>query len=131
MVLGARKAGAEARARHAEDVEKARRLPDLLDAAQRAEQELAEAHRTGADVAGLHRLGVAYDAALTDAMRAAYARERELVGARGYDDRIHRRRRMARPEIKAATELAERLLTMRERHRLHGIERVPRSPAAA
>ncbi|MEY9212621.1 hypothetical protein ABH917_002067 [Thermobifida halotolerans] len=113
------------------DVEQAERLPELLEAARGAEEELARARGAGADVAQLHRLGVAYDAALTDAMRAAYARQRVLVGVRGYEDRIYRRRRLARPEVREATELAERLLTLRERHRLHGIERVPRSPVAA
>lgn len=131
MVLGARKAGAEARALHAEDVEKAARLEELLEAAEQAERELARAHEADTDVSELHRLGVAYGDVLTDAMRAAYARERALVGPRGYEDRIYRRRRLARPEIKAVTELAERLLTMRERHLLHGVERAPLSPAAA
>lgn len=73
MVLGARKVGAEARARYAEDTEKAQQLPELLEAARKAEEELLRARREGADVVELNRLGVAYDAALTEAMRAAYA----------------------------------------------------------
>ncbi|AAZ55443.1 hypothetical protein JCM3263A_24790 [Thermobifida fusca] len=131
MVLGARKVGAEARARYAEDTEKAQQLPELLEAARKAEEELLRARREGADVVELNRLGVAYDAALTEAMRAAYAHQRVLVGLRGYEDRIYRRRRLARPEVKKATEVAERLLSLREQHRLHGIERVPRSPVTA
>jgi len=82
MVLGARKVGAEARARYAEDTEKAQQLPELLEAARKAEEELLRARREGADVVELNRLGVAYDAALTEAMRAAYAHQRVLVGLR-------------------------------------------------
>ncbi|HLU98844.1 MAG TPA: hypothetical protein VKZ89_18565 [Thermobifida alba] len=131
MVLRARRVGTEARARYAEDTERAERLPELLEAARKAEEELVRARRDGADAVELNRLGVAYDAALTEAVRAAYARQRVLVGLRGYEDRIYRRRRLARPEVKEVTEFAERLLTLREQHRLHGIERVPRDPVAA
>ncbi|GLU45788.1 hypothetical protein [Nocardiopsis ansamitocini] len=131
MVLGSRKAGSKARELHAEDVENAGRLPGLLETAQQTGDELEAARRADADVVELNRLGVAYDVALTDAMRAAYARQRELVGARGHEDRLYRRRRLARPDVKEATDLAERLLTLRETHRLHGIELVPRTPAAA
>jgi len=82
MVLGARKVGAEARARYAEDTEKAQQLPELLEAARKAEEELLRARREGADVVELNRLGVAYDAALTEAMRAAYAHQRVLMPPR-------------------------------------------------
>ena len=53
----------------------------------------------------------------------------ELVVVRPALPRVHRR--LARPEVKKATEVAERLLSLREQHRLHGIERVPRSPVTA
>jgi uncharacterized membrane protein YccC len=131
MGLAGRKVDAEARRRHSEDEDLARRLPELMEAVAAAERGLAAAHAAGADSAELHRCGTGLDAALTDAMRAAYARERVLVGPRGRVDRLYRRKRLARPEIRRATELAERLLTAREEHRLHGVRRVPRSPAAA
>ncbi|MFC7328570.1 hypothetical protein [Marinactinospora rubrisoli] len=130
MALGRHRIGPEARRRHAEDSEAGARLPELVAAAAEAERRLREAHEQGADVAELHRRGTDLDAALTDAMRAAYARQRALIGPRGYDDRIYRRRRMARADVREATAAAERLLTLRERHRLHGIARVPREPAA-
>ena len=59
--------------------------------------------------------------ALTDAMRAAYAAERAEIGPRGYDDRIFRRKAKAKPAVHAWTDEAERLLTLRETHRLTGI----------
>ncbi|GAB3213106.1 hypothetical protein ACQEU5_24000 [Marinactinospora thermotolerans] len=130
MRLGGRKVGPQARERHDEDRALAGRLPELLDAAAEAERALHDAQRRGADVGELHRLGRALDGALTEAMRAAYARRRTLMGPRALDDRIYRRRAMARPAVKEATALAERLLTLRERHRLHGIERLPRSPVS-
>ncbi|GAA3741664.1 hypothetical protein HDA32_003407 [Spinactinospora alkalitolerans] len=130
MGLGSRKVGPEAQRRHAEDQQSAERLPELVEAVGAARRELRAAQDADAGAEELNRLGVRLDAALTDAMRAAYARQRALVGPRGLDDRIYRRKRLARPEIKQATAVAEQLLTMRERHRLHGIVRVPRSPAA-
>ncbi|PSL00126.1 hypothetical protein CLV63_102252 [Murinocardiopsis flavida] len=129
MVLGRRKTGEDARRRHAEDETLAGRLPELLDTVESAEAALRAANAEGAEVEDLHARGVALDTALTDAMRAAYAQERTLIGARGYDDRIYRRKRLAAPKVKAATQAAEHLLTLREAHRLHGIERVPTSPA--
>lgn len=129
MVLGRRKTGAEARRRHAEDETLAGRLPELLEDVERAEASLRAAHAEDVDVEELHRRGIALDVALTDAMRSAYAEERAMIGARGYEDRIYRRKRLAAPRIKAATQAAEHLLTLREAHRLHGIERVPSSPA--
>ncbi|MDA8369460.1 MAG: hypothetical protein M0026_06280 [Nocardiopsaceae bacterium] len=120
-----------ARRRYAEDRERAQRLPELLEAVALAEQALEEAHAAGAGTEELHRCGVALDAALTEAMRAAYAEERVRIGPRGYNDRIYRRKRLAKPGIREATEVAERLLTAREAHRLHGIVRVPRSPVPA
>lgn len=111
------------------DQERADRLPELLKGVADAEQSLDHARERSAPVEEVHDRGVELDTALTEAMRAAYARERVLVGVKGYDDRIKRRKRLARPEIKQATQVAERLLTARETHRLHGIPMVPRSPA--
>jgi hypothetical protein len=62
-------------------------------------------------------------------MRAAFAAERAAIGPRGYDDRIYRRKAMATPPVRAWTMEAQRLLTLRESHRLTGIARLPRSPA--
>lgn len=123
-VLGRGKVSADAQRCYAQDKELAERLPELLDRARAAEREARDA-----DVADLleERLrGQEFDAALTDAMRAAYAAERVAVGPRGYEDRIYRRRTLAKPAVKERTQAAERLLTVRETHRLHGIARVPR-----
>jgi hypothetical protein len=78
----------------------------------------------------LYELGKRLDAALTDVMRAAFAAQRAEIGARGYEDRIFRRKAMATPKVRAWTREAQRLLTLRETHRLTGIDRLPRSPAA-
>ncbi|QRN79873.1 MAG: hypothetical protein JK586_17160 [Nocardiopsis sp. BM-2018] len=120
----------KAREHLAQDEERAERLPELLRSVVEAERALDSAREAGAPVEEVHERGVELDTALTEAMRAAYAQERVLVGVKGYDDRIKRRKRLARPEIKQATQVAERLLTAREAHRLHGIQRVPRSPVA-
>ncbi|GAA1071562.1 hypothetical protein [Nocardiopsis metallicus] len=120
----------KAREHLAQDEERAERLPELLRSVVEAERALDSAREAGAPVEEVHERGVELDTALTEAMRAAYAQERVLVGVKGYDDRIKRRKRLARPEIKQATQVAERLLTAREAHRLDGIQRVPRSPVA-
>ena len=75
------------------------------------------------------RLAINLDSALTAVMRAAYAAQRAEIGALGYDDRIFRRKAMARPEVHALTAEAERLLTLRESHRLNGIPPAPLEPA--
>ncbi|WP_026123459.1 hypothetical protein [Nocardiopsis chromatogenes] len=129
MGLFGRKGDEDDRRRLGEDREHAARLPELMEAVATAESALAAAHEEGVGVEELNRLGKVLDTALTDAVRAAYAQERVLVGERGYSDRIYRRKRLARPEVRVATERAERLLTARERHRLQGVERVPRRPA--
>ncbi|GAA1770715.1 hypothetical protein [Streptomonospora arabica] len=130
MALLKRKPDDTARKQHSEDRTRAERLPELIREVAAAEERLFEAQRSDAAIEELHRRGVALDTALTEAMRAAYAHERVLIGPRGYTDRIHRRKRLATPEVRHATETAERLLTARENHRLHGVERLPRSPVA-
>ena len=115
-----------ARTHLAEDEERAERLPGLLRSVAEAERDLDGARQRNAPVEEVHERGMALDTALTEAMRAAYAHERTLVGVKGYTDRIHRRKRLARPKVREATLVAEELLTAREAHRLHGIPGVPR-----
>ncbi|WP_150237786.1 hypothetical protein [Nocardiopsis quinghaiensis] len=125
----AKQSTTQARQRLEADRNLAEGLPELLRAVAEAQEALDQAREWNAPVEELHQRGVALDEALTEAMRAAYARERTLVGPKGYVDRIYRRKRLARPEVREATQTAERLLTARETHRLHGIQRVP--PRAA
>jgi hypothetical protein len=100
----------------------------LLDAARAADTALRQAEAGRAPVTERHRLAVALDTALTDAMRAAYAAQRAEIGPRGYDDRIFNRKAKAKPAVHALTAEAERLLTLRENHRLNHIPEVPRVP---
>jgi hypothetical protein len=72
---------------------------------------------------------VELDTALTEATRAAFAAQRAEIGPRGYDDRIFRRKAMAKPAVHALTAQAERLLTLREAHRLNDIPAEPMEPA--
>lgn len=116
----------EAMERLAEDQERAERLPDLLRSVSRAQSALETAREQNAPDEEVRRHGMELDTALTEAMRAAYAKERTLVGPKGYTDRIHRRKRLATPPVRRATEEAEGLLTAREDHRLHGVQRIPR-----
>lgn len=122
----AKQSTVQARESLAADQESAQRLPELLRTVAEAQEALERARTWDAPVEELNQRGLDLDRALTEAMRAAYARERILVGAKGYEDRIHRRKRLARPQVREATRVAERLLTARETHRLHGIQRVPR-----
>jgi hypothetical protein len=115
--------------RYATDVALAAQRAELLDAAREAETQLRQAQVRWAPVAELHRLALDLDAALTAAMRAAYSAERAEIGPRGYDDRIYRRKAMAKPRVHALTAEAEHLLTLRETHRLNGIPPVPFEPS--
>ena len=117
----------EATAKHEADVALAARFEDLFARAQEAEQALRDAQANGSGDQELHDAGKRLDAALTDVMRAAFAAQRAEIGARGYDDRIYRRKAMATTKVRAWTMEAERLLTLRESHRLTGI---PPRPAA-
>jgi len=117
----------QATQRLAEDQERADRLPDLLRSVSRAQSALETARGQRASAEEVRHHGLELDTALTEAMRAAYAEERVLVGAKGYTDRIYRRKRLAKPVVRRATEKAEELLTAREDHRLHHIQRIPRN----
>ncbi len=115
--------------RHAADVAAAAERGKLLDAARAADVALREAEGRRAQVTELHRLATELDAALTAAMHAAYAAQRAEIGPRGYEDRIYLRKAKAKPEIRALTAQAERLLTLRENHRMNHIPQIPREPA--
>jgi hypothetical protein len=118
----------EALDKHAADVAVATERGKLLDEARTADRALREAEARRAPVADLHRLGMELDAALTAAMRAAYAAQRAEMGPRGYEDRIYFRKAKARPAVHALTAEAERLLTLRENHRMNHIPDVPPVP---
>jgi hypothetical protein len=130
MVFGGRHVSQEAEDKHAADVALAGKFTELLDAARTSEARLREAQARRAPLAEQHDLGQAFDAALTEAMRAAYAAQRAAIGPRGYDDWIYRRKAMAKTPVKLWRAEADALLTLREAHRLGGIVRVPSSPAA-
>jgi hypothetical protein len=119
----------EATAKHTADVALAGQFDDLLAEARADEDALRSAQADGSSLAELHVLGKRLDASLTAVMRAAFAAERAAIGPRGYDDRIYRRKAMATTPVRAWTMEAQRLLTMRESHRLTGIVRLPHTPA--
>jgi hypothetical protein len=129
-VIGRKAASQDAQQKFTADQELAGRFDDLLSAAQAAEQKLRDAEAARAPLRERYELAKALDAALTDVMRAAYAAQRVAIGPRGYDDRIYRRKAKATPPVRSWTAEAERLLTLRESHRLTGIPRMPRNPAA-
>jgi hypothetical protein len=113
---------------HAADVTASDERGKLLDAARAADVALREAEARHAPVTELHQLAMDLDGALTDAMRAAFAAQRAEIGPRGYEDRIYFRKAKAKPDVHALTGEAERLLTLRENHRLNRIPEVPRVP---
>ena len=125
---GTYKPGQEALKAHTADAATAAQRGTLLDAARAADIAVRAAEARRAPVAELHRLAKELDAALTAAMQAAYAAQRAEIGPRGYEDRIFYRKAKARPAIRAITAEAERLLTLRENHRLNHIPEVPRVP---
>ena len=129
MIAKRKTVSEEATAKHAADVALAGQFDDLLAEARADEGALRSAQADGSSLAELHVLGKRLDASLTAVMRAAFAAERAAIGPRGYDDRIYRRKAMATTPVRAWTMEAQRLLTMRESHRLTGIVRLPRAPA--
>ena len=116
-----------AEAEYAADVALAAQFDDLLAQARSAEQVFREAQARAAANTELYPLAIRLDVALTDVMRAAYAARRAEIGPRGYDDWIYRRKAMAKSAVHAWTDEAERLLTMRETHRLTGVPPRPRT----
>jgi hypothetical protein len=115
-------------AKHAADVALAGQFDDLLAQARAAEDALRSAQAEGASPPDLRQLGKRLDDALTAVMRAAFAAERAEIGPRGYEDRIYRRKAMATSPVRSWTMEAQRLLTLRETHRLAGIVRLPPAP---
>jgi hypothetical protein len=130
MVFGGHQVSQEAEEKHAADVALAGKYSELLEAARAAEGRLRQAQARRAPLEEQHELGKTFDAALTEAMLAAYAAQRAAIGPRGYDDWIFRRKAMAKTPVKLWRAEADALLTLREAHRLGGIVRVPSSPAA-
>jgi len=116
-----------AEAEYAADVALAAQFDDLLTKARAAEQAFRKAQAGALPTSELYPLARKLDTALTDAMRAAYAAERAEIGPRGYEDRIYRRKAKARSPVHAWSDEAERLLTLRETHRLTGIPPAPRT----
>ena len=119
------KPSSEAEQKYQADRALAARHTELLAAARETEIELRKAEARWAPVTELHRLALDLDAALTEAVRAAFAVMRVAIGPRGYDDRIYRRKMRATPRVHALLAEAEHLLTLRETHRLNGIPPVP------
>jgi hypothetical protein len=126
---GRNKVSGAADAAYLADVALAANFDSLLAAAREAEQAYRNAQATGAPVAQQYQLARTLTAALTDAMRAAYAAQRAEIGPRGYEDRIFRRKSKAKPAVHAWTDEAERLLTLRETYQLTGFPARPEAPA--
>ena len=129
MIAKRKTVSEEAAAKHTADVALAGQFDELLAAARADEDALRSAQADGSSLTELHQLGKRLDDSLTAVMRAAFAAERAAIGPRGYDDRIYRRKAMATTPVRAWTMEAQRLLTLRESHRLTGIARLPRRPA--
>jgi hypothetical protein len=120
----------EAQDKYAADTALAQQFDELLERARAAEQEYRDAEAARAPEERLRGLGKRLDAALTDVMRSAFAAQRVEIGPLGYDDWIYRRKALATPKVHALTREAQRLLTLRETHRLTGIPRLPRMSSA-
>jgi hypothetical protein len=127
-VKGRIKISAAAEASYLADVALAANFSQLLASAREAERQFRHAQATAAPVSVQYPLAHNLDAALTEATRAAYASQRAEVGPRGYEDRIYFRKAKATSAVHAWTDEAERLLTLRETHRLTGF---PARPEAA
>ncbi len=119
--MGRTQISEDAQARFLADVALAANFDDLLAAAQAAEREFRGAQASAASLVEQYHLAKRLDTALTDVMRSAYAAVRAEIGPRGYDDWIFKRKAMAKPVVHARNAEAERLLTLRETHRLTGI----------
>ena len=128
-VRGRQKPSSQAEQSYAADVALAARRAELLGAAGEAESQFRDAQARRAPDPELRRLALELDSALTAAMHAAFAAQRAEIGPYGYDDRIYRRKARAKPRVHALTAEAERLLTLRETHRLNDIPAVAFEPS--
>jgi hypothetical protein len=129
VTRGRNKVSGAAEAAYLADVALAANFDSLLAAARDAEQAYRHAQAVAAPADEQYELARKLSAALTDAMRAAYAAERAEIGPRGYEDRIYRRKAKARPAVHALTDEAERLLTLRETYQLTGFPARPQTRA--
>ena len=127
MITRRNQVSGKAEGEYTADVALAAQFDDLLAQAQEVEQIYRKAQAQGRPDDELYPLAVKLDAALTDAMRAAYAAQRAEIGPRGYEDWIYRRKAKAKSAVHAGTDEAERLLTLRETHRLTGTPPAPRT----
>jgi hypothetical protein len=125
---GRKPVSADAESSYLADVALASQFDELLRRAEVAERDFRQAQAAGTHADVQYPLAHNLDLALTDVTRAAFAAQRAEIGPRGYDDRIVRRKAMATPAVHRWTDEAERLLTMRETHRLTGF---PARPEAA
>ncbi len=125
MKKGRIKISAAAEADYLADVALAANFEELLSRARTAEQAFRRAQGTAAPASVQYALASDLDVALTDATRSAYASQRAEIGPQGYEDRIYHRKAKATPAVHAWTDEAERLLTLRETHRLTGFPARP------
>ena len=125
MIARRNQVSGQAEAEYAADVALAAQFDELLARAREAEQAFRSAQARGAPADEVYPLARTLDNALTDVMRAAYAAERVEIGPRGYEDWIFRRKARAKSAVHAWSDEAERLLTLRETHRLTGIPPEP------
>ena len=123
--MGRKQASADAQAQYLADVALAANFDDLLQAAKAAEQEFRAAQATARPLAEQYPLAKKLDAALTDAMRSAYAAVRPRSARAATTTGSSSARRWPRPVVHALNTEAERLLTLRETHRLTGIPPLP------
>ncbi len=121
MNHGRKQPSENSQAHYLTDVALAANFDRLLATAGDAEREYRAAQAAGGSLDELYALAKKLDAALTEVMRSAFAAVRAEIGPRGYEDRIYRRKATAKPAVHALNAEAERLLTLRETHRLTGI----------
>jgi hypothetical protein len=119
------KISAAAEASYLADVALAANFSELLARAQVVERDFRHAQATAAPVSVQYPLARNLDVALTEATQAAYASQRAEIGPLGYEDRIYFRKAKATQAVHAWTDEAERLLTLRETHRLTGFPARP------
>ena len=121
VAVGRKQASEAAQATYLQDVALAATFDDLLAKAQLTDRQYRSAQATNAPLAERYALAKRLDAELTAVMRAGFAAVRAEIGPLGYDDRIYRRKAMAKSAVHALNVEAQRLLTLREAHRLTGI----------